>query len=542
MTRPPKGLLLVGAAALAFAAAAPARATTLAEAIAYAYETNPGLQSQRAALRGLDEGYVQARSQYGLQIGANVSSTNYDLKVGASPGNFGQTNPAAEVATVTDNESVSLVQPLWTGGRVKQRVSQAEASIRQGREQLRRAELDLLNRVVSAYVSVRRDEQLLRINEDTITALGRQVADTEARFKAAGIVTRTDIAQAQARLAQARSTLAAVQGQLAVSRAQYLASVGQNPVDLQPPPDVATLPATIDAAFNAAEANNPQLLQAVYAEQGSRARVAEAKAGKLPTVNARLDFGRSPLIIYQGGPTVDTRVGTITLNQPLFTSGQLSSVIRQATEENTRDRLAIDETRLQVTQQVSQAWEQLAASRKQLATYQDEVTADEFAFYGVRQEEKFALRSTIEVLNAELELTNAQQNLVRVRAQEYAGRVQLLATVGVLEPRLFAANVTRYDPTANFKRVRNLGATPLEIPVRILDGLLSPQVGAQPPASIAVAHPGGAVLPAPPAADAPMTSILSALDRPPSFPREPRSTPPDPRTPPTVAVDTPRPK
>ncbi len=516
MTLASKARLLLGTVVLALAAPAAVRATTLAEAIAYAYETNPGLQSQRAALRALDESYVQARSQYGLQIGANVGSTNYDLKTGSSLTQQGVL-PAQEVATVTDNEGVSLVQPLWTGGRVKQRVTQAEASIRAGREQLRRAELDLLNRVVTAYVSVRRDEELLRINEDTIAALGRQVSDTEARFKVRQL-TATDVAQAKARLAQARSQLVAVQGQLAVSRAQYLAAVGQNPTDLKPPPAVDLLPPTIEKAFDAAEAANPQLLNAVYTEQGSRARVAEAKAGKLPTVTARLDFQRQPLVIYQGGPVVDTRVGSITLSQPLFTSGQLTSVIRQATEENTRDRLAIDETRLQVTQQVSSAWEQLAASRKQLSTYQDEVAADEFAFYGVRQEEKFALRSTIEVLNAELELTNAQQNLVRVRAQEYAGRVQLLAVVGVLDPRQFAPTVITYDAAANLRRIRNLGATPLEIPVRLLDGILTPHVGAQPPASIAVAHPGGAVLPPPPGPEAPMTSILSAGDKAPAAP------------------------
>ena len=53
---------------IGFASISPASADTLAEAIAAAYETNPTLQSQRAQLRGIDESYVQARSQYGPTV------------------------------------------------------------------------------------------------------------------------------------------------------------------------------------------------------------------------------------------------------------------------------------------------------------------------------------------------------------------------------------------------------------------------------------------------------------------------------------------
>lgn len=533
MTFPLSARLLGAAAVAVLAAAAPARATTLGDAIAYAYETNPGLQAQRAALRALDESYVQARAGYGLQISAQAGFSNYD---------FNNSNPQlGSTNTQTDNQSVTLSQPIWTGGRVKQRVTQAEAQIRVGRQNLRRFELDLISRVVSAYVSVRRDEQLLRINNDTIQVLERQVSDTEAKF-AVRQLTATDVAQSKARLAQSRSTLAAVQSQLAVSRAQFLAAVGQNPADLAPPPPIEDLPPTIEKAFDAAEAANPQFLAAVYTEQGSRARIAEAKAGRLPTLTARLDFQRSPFQLFRPADGVnETRLGTLTLSQPIFTSGQITSSIRQTTEENNRDRLSIDETRLQVTQQVSAAWEQLAAARKQVSTFAEEVKADEFAFYGVRQEERFALRSTIEVLNAQLELTNAQQNLVRVRAQEYASRVQLLSATGVLDTRIFAPGAPRYDEAANLKKIRNFGATPLEAPVRILDNFLTPDVEPQRPASIAVAHPGGIALPPPPGPEAPMASILSALEKAPPKPPAPGPTPPDPRTAPTVAAPTAKP-
>ncbi len=540
MTLPPARLLGT-AAALALAAgcaAAPARATTLAEAIAYTYETNPGLQSQRAALRALDESYVQARSGYGLQIVANAAAQNNNYQIS-------KTAPGAEQGEETlnqDSESVSVVQPLWTGGRNAARVTEAEAQIKTGRENLRRFELDLLTRVVTAYVDVRRDEQLLTINQDTVAVLERELHDAEAKFKVRQL-TATDTAQSKARLAQARSGLVAIQAQLAVSRAQYLAAVGQNPVDLAPPPPLEALPETIEKAFTAAEETNPQLRAAVFGELGSRARVREARASKLPTVTARVDFSRGPVSgPFEQSGELDTRSASINFSQPIFTSGQLTSQIRQAVEENNRDRLNIDDVRLQVTQNVSAAWEQLAASRKQVSTYEDEVKADEFAFYGVRQEEKFALRSQIEVLNAELELTNAQQNLVRVRAQEYAGRVQLLSNVGTLDARMFAPKTPRYDEAANLRKIRNYGATPLEVPAHVFDHLLAPPLAPQRPASIAEARPGGAELPATPDLDAPVTSILATLNRTPAAPPPAPPTPPDPRTPPTISAPAASPK
>ena len=542
MTWPPvpkPGRLLAGVASAALAAAAaaaPARADTLGQAIAYAYETNPGLQAQRAALRALDESYVQARTGFGLQIGAQVGVNNSNFRAGTT-----------DITSDTDSESVSLVQPLYTGGRVAHRVGEAEAQIRGGRESLRRFEFDLITRVVQAYVGVRRDDQLVTINADTVQVLQRELSNAEAKAKV-GQLTRTDTAQSTARLAQARSSLAAAQAQAAVSRAQYLAAVGRPAGALEAPPALDSLPGSIDVAWQAAESNNPQLRASVFAEQGSRARVAEARAGRMPSVTARLDFSRAPLSAVQPSQgMLSTRTASISLTQPIFTSGQISSGIRQAVEENNRDRLNIDETRLQVTQQVSAAWEQLAASRRQTVTFAQEVDADEFAFYGVRQEEKFALRSTIEVLNAELELTNAQQNLVRVRASEYIGRVQLLSVVGTLDARLFAAATPAYDVAANLKRVRDIGATPLEAPARVFDHLLAPRTPPARPASIAEARPQGSDLPPPPTdTNAPVTSILTIQNRPPPSSTDPAAPDrqadpqPDPQADPQAPVKTSR--
>ena len=497
-------LALVGSAGLGLK---PAKADSLAEVVAQAYETNPGLQSQRAALIGVDEAYVQARAAFGPTVGGTASYTNYNENLSG-----------AKYWANTDSESLNLNQPIYTGGRANAQLNEAEAQVLAEREVLRRYELDFLVRVVNAYMNVRRDEQLLKVNQDTVTVLEKEVSDTSARF-AVRENTMTDVAEAKARLAQARATLANAQGALGVSRAQYVAIVGQSPGSLADPPKLAGVPATITQAFDAAENNSPQLLAAEFTEQRSRARVAEARAGRLPTITAQLGYSHTPYIPYTVTPYNQAATATVTLNQPIFSSGQISSQVRQAVAQNNADRLAIDEARNEMISGVSTVWEQLASLRIQLQTLDQAEEADTFSFYGNREEEKNALRSTIDVLNAELELTQTQQALIRARADEYAGQVQLLAAMGVLKVSMLSPGVEVYDPSANFRSVEHKGETPLEWPVRVLDGIGQPKVSREPPASLAEVRPGGVDMPPAPGPEKPLPSILNALDSPPPEPK-----------------------
>jgi len=221
-------------------AAFPSSAETLSEVIAYAYDNNPGLQAQRAAVRAADKSYVQARAGYGLNISAQAGETSYEIR-----------RDGAKADAITNSMSVTAVQPLYTGGRVRARVSEAEAQILAGREQLRRYEMDVMVRVVAAYAGVRRDEQLLKIAQETVAVLQRGLSDTQAKYDVR-TVTITDLAQSRARLSQARTQLFNAQEQLAATRSQFLAVVGQNPGQLEPLPPLEQLPASLDNAFDTA--------------------------------------------------------------------------------------------------------------------------------------------------------------------------------------------------------------------------------------------------------------------------------------------------
>lgn len=461
-----------------------AHAETLADAITAAYQSNPNIQAQRAAMRALDENYTQARAAYGLQASASVSE-GYAYARGP------QTTVATGVTTrerlteeaISQSNELSVSQALYTNGRYAARLAGVEAQIKASRENLRRIEMDLLVRVTNAYVSVRRDREVLRISQGGESFLRKQLQDTEDKY---GVrqVTLTDVQQAKARLASASTQLANAQAQLNVSVAAYASLVGHLPADLEPEPDIDGLPATLDEAFNQAEEANPTLNAALFTEKASRSGVAEARAQRLFSVSARADYRNAPYLPYSAKESNRSNSvnASITLTQPLFSSGQLNSQVRQSIEENNRDKLLIDDARRNMVLGVSQYWDQLVAARRTLVSIEDEMKADTIALYGVREEERFALRSTIEVLNAQAELQNAQISFVRGRANEYVGRLQLLAQVGTLEVGNLAPGVQPYDPQRHFKKVRYKGMLPTDLIVQTLDHIALPMEAKKPKA------------------------------------------------------------
>ncbi|MDO9433039.1 MAG: TolC family outer membrane protein [Phenylobacterium sp.] len=466
----------VCSAGLALGLAQPAFAETLAEAIALAYDSNPTLQAQRATQRALDENWVQARSGYRPQASAQGRFAYREVRTPGGVENLlGQTYPDRRNIAETNNvaATLSLSQPLYTGGRVAATVSAAEADILTGRENLRRTESSVMQAVIQAYVDVRRDQEALRIRQENVGVLSRQLDESKARFDV-GEITRTDVAQSEARLAAAQSLLTQSQAQLAISRAGYAALVGQNPGDLAPEPSLAALlPVDVAQAFAAAEDNNPQIRAAEYAQQASKARVSAAQAERMPSLglNGSIGVGGSADPWERDLFSRDVQAGA-TLTVPLFTGGLTSSRIRAAMERNNADRIGVETARRSVMQSLTGSWNQLIASRSNITSTDEQVKASRIAAEGTRQEQQVGLRTTLDVLNAEQELRQAELAQVSARRDEYVAASLVLAQMGQLEGPNLVPTVTRYDPKTNFSKLRvTWGWVPWEEPIALVDGV-----------------------------------------------------------------------
>ncbi len=468
-------------------AAGPAAAETLQDAIALAYDSNPTLQAQRATQRALDETYVQARAGYRPTLNASATAQWQETRVpGGIPQTFGPRIYGPQESS-TGSAGFTLTQPVYTGGRVAASVSAAEADILTGRENLRRVETQVLALVITAYVDVRRDQEALRIRQENVRVLERQLDESKARFDV-GEITRTDVAQSEARLAAAQAQLSSAQAQLAISRANYAQVVGQNPGDLAPEPSLAgLLPADATVAFDVAEAENPQIRAAEYTQQASRARVAGARAERMPRLDLRGQVGFSgeldPLETDRYSRAV---TGSAVVSVPLFTGGLTNSRVRQSIERNNVDKIGIETARRSVLQGLTSAWNQLTASRSNISSTETQVRAARIAAEGTRQEQQVGLRTTLDVLNAEQELRSAELSQVSARRDEYVAATSVLAQMGRLEAPNLTPAVTRYDPKTHFQGLRiTWGWVPWEEPLAIVDGAAIPHTKEKPIESVA---------------------------------------------------------
>ncbi|MBA3048601.1 TolC family outer membrane protein, partial [Brevundimonas sp.] len=370
-----------------------------------------------------------------------------------------------------------LSQTLWSGGRIGHGISAAEAEILAGRENLRDIEQSVLASVIQAYADVLRDDEILAIRQSNLGVLQRQLEEASARFEV-GEITRTDVAQSESRLAQSEADLANARAQLSVSRAVYAAVVGQAPGDLAPMPELPGVPTDFDNALDVALMDNPSIRAAGYSLRAAEANVAAAKAEYMPSARLTASYGGSTADLGNLNDIADeTRFQAgATISVPLFTGGLNSSRVAQALERANVAQISVEGERRSTLQAVSSAYAQSISARATLQAGEEAVRAATVAAEGVRQEAQVGLRTTLDVLNQELELRNAQITLASARRNEYVAQANLLAAMGRLEGQDLDASMTVYDPVANYDRVRNRGGLPWDGLVEAIDRLAAPPV------------------------------------------------------------------
>lgn len=438
-----------------------AHADSLRDAIAAAYAQNPTLAKSRAQQRAEDETYVQARSQLGPDLNAQLGA-NYQREPRALGGN-----------ATTGQGTLSLRQTIFSSGNLTSTLNAAEATVKAGQEALRSTEAGVLFNVISVYSLVRRDQEALQIAQQNYDTLKKQLDQTQAQFEA-GQLTRTDVAQSQASLSQAEASLAQAQAALDADRATYVQVVGQSPTALEPEPPLPGLPADFNAALASAETDNPDLASALYSAASAHAAVGEARSAFGPQVALSASSSNLAALNNLNQSINETQAG-VTLSIPLFASGMNSSRLREALENENAAKDQVDITRRQVTASVAQAWSQMLAARSATASNEAQVKAAQIAFDGVHTEQQVGLRTNLDVLLAEQTLNSAQLQLIDARRQQYVAAAQLLQATGSLTARTLVPDIEVYDPNKNFQKVKNKGWTPVVPVVHAIDSLAAPK-------------------------------------------------------------------
>jgi outer membrane protein len=359
------------------------------------------------------------------------------------------------------NVGVDVSYPLFEGGRTRNRIIAADERVAAGRAALRATEGDIFTEAVAVYLDVIRDRSIVGLNQSQVRVLETNLRATRDRFEV-GDLTRTDVAQSEARLALAQSNLATAQGRLRSSEEAYRRVIGELPEDLQPPPPLPLLPTTPDQAVDVALANNPDLISIAAQIRASGRDISVAEADRLPTVSAVTGGDYTNYLGSAddqfGGTGNSNSIGNAAVGVqariPIYQGGIVSARVRQAQAVRSQLLERGIETERFVVANTRAAFASYRAALEAIESNTVAVAANTLALEGTRAEQTVGTRNVLDVLNAEQELLNSEVALVSARRDAYVAGFQLLNAMGRAEAEdLNLDGGALYDPVVNYRRV-----------------------------------------------------------------------------------------
>ncbi|MEE2745955.1 MAG: TolC family outer membrane protein [Pseudomonadota bacterium] len=423
-------------------------AQTLLEALASAYNSNPGIMAQRTDLKSTDESVPQAMGNWRPKI-----ELSGDFERTYTKNNTRTTSGEKNQLRSPRNTTVTVTQPLFRGFRTVVGVKQAEIGVLSKRAALIGSEQDLLLNAATQYLTVRQNEAVLELNKKNEVVLRRQLEATQDRFRV-GEITRTDVSQAQARLAGAIATRIKSEGDLKIAKAGYFNVIGAPSGKLAAPGSLPDLPKSLQSAKELALSEHPDVVAASLNSQTAQEGI-KAKKGELyPTLNMVGTFKRDWESINNDS---DVTTGQIKLDLtiPLYQKGTVYSGLRKAKVDAAKSRLDLESARRSVSESVDNAWESLQSARARIQSFGAQIRAAEIALEGVQREASVGSRTVLDVLDAEQELVDAKVSLVGAQRDEVVASFQLKEATGQLTAQKLGLAVEIFDPAANYKKVRN---------------------------------------------------------------------------------------
>ena len=427
----------------------PANSQTLAEALASAYSTNPGLLAQRADLKSVDEGVPVALGNWRPNV-----VLSGDIEREFNRNNTRLTEGEKDQIRTARNVQLLVTQPLFRGFRTVAEVNQAENNVLSKRAALIGVEQDLLLNAATTFLTVLENQSVLDLNVRNEEVLRRQLEATVDRFRV-GEITRTDVSQAEARLAGTTAARLKSQGDLRISKASYVNVIGEAPGKLITPEALSDLPKNLEQAKELAGKEHPDIISAKLTSRTAQENV-KVKRGELyPTLNMVGTLKRDWESVNNDSQVSSGEV-RLDLTVPLYQKGTVISGLRKARIDAGKSKIDLENTRRTVLENVENAWESLKSTRAQIKSFKAQILAAEIALEGVQREASVGSRTVLDVLDAEQELLDARVSLVGAQRDEVVASFQLKEATGQLTAKNLELPVTLFDPTNYYNKVRDI--------------------------------------------------------------------------------------
>ena len=437
---------------------------TLQQALTNTYNCNPEFKEKQEEIKAEHEKIVQALAGFRPEISLNGNMT---LSARNNSGNNKDNSRSSTPSGTTDNTrsaGIEFRQNLYKGGATLAQTRGSENIIRAAWSGLHSSEQDILLKAVQAYLELLSRYIQVDLHKSNKEALGKSLEDAQEKLRV-GEETRTQLANAQGRFAEADAKLQKAVAELEGAKATYEKVTGlKAPLEMTKPTAFQVLPKTLEEALEIAETESPGIIAAQFEHLAAQAEAERITGGLLPKVDFVASSTRNESRNGSNSYGVDNpnskdyytnnQIG-VQATVPLYEGGAVRSQRRQALESASQKRIAIDSVRRKTREQVQQVWQNYQAAKNNIENYQKQVEAAQISLDGTTQEMNVGSKVLLDVLNARNALLQAQLDLVGASKDYCFESYRLLAVIGRLTAKNLKLEVDYFDPQSHYQQVRD---------------------------------------------------------------------------------------
>ena len=403
-------------------------AVTLYDALNQTYQNNIQLNAERENIKASEEDINISKADYmpSLTLSGSKSIEETNKLTNQSGGN----------ATITDVDplttSIKLEQTLLDFGR-DLTLQKNIIALDLAKAQLLKKEQDILHKAIDAFTNLILARETLNINQKNLNLLNRQVENDKIR-RDRGQITNTDLAQSESSLARARAQFAKAKSDLLISKLNYENIIGQinNPKQLQKNSNaIVNIPQNLNEALNLSKQNNPDIQIAKLDLSKAEKELAISESDLKPTASLSLERSYSDDFTS----TIDEREKDVlkaTVSWPFYSGGKKRSTITKNSNLTSRKRLLLDDAIRTNDTNVASAWSSLQSSESFLNSVKVQVSAARIANEGIAAEYERGSRTTLDVIQSNTLLLDAQISLANSEKNYLMAQYNLLKAAGLL--------------------------------------------------------------------------------------------------------------
>lgn len=389
------------------------------------YRTNPEILAGREKVSQTQADVDLSKTGWQPAIGANAGISRAKTKV----------NGLHSEDTYTQKEyGITLTQNIFKGFSTTAQIDAAKSILKAEEANLYATEQNVFLSAINAYIDVLNAKEVLKLNKNNEKVLN-EYYDLYVEKEKVGVLTKTDVAQAKARLEGAKYRVidakAKYDNALETFRRIY-GKVEDNyqPIDLKNYENL--FPKSIDDAEKQALKNHPAILAANAMYQAADENVTVARQTLMPSVDIKasaLKYDDVPV----ANEMTDSRIG-IYLTVPLYDQGATFAKTKKAKAEKSQVQVMITQTERVVLEKLHQAWNLHQAQTSAIRSAESRVSASKLALSGVRDEQQRGRRTVLDVLNAERELLDSKVMLTQAKHAKISAFFAVLSGIGKLTP------------------------------------------------------------------------------------------------------------